>query len=234
MLAPKVGCGAGRAGAKAGVPGFSAASVHERVCRQPRLRVLAAAGAGLRAVHPASLIPPPLAAQAIMMVAAGLGFQLPLCAHLRVHSIALTASLAATWRRCSYECALAAPRQVHERAARALAAGVGKVFPLAGSQGLGALPPLAGPLPCLLVQAWLQVTVGFLIPTLFIDATAAKPVMWHVPLRRGGVQTLFLVQRAGPLLCWYLGLLAVAAVVWWQALALGAGALVGLLARAAG
>ena len=49
---------------------------------------------------------------------------------------------------------------------------------------------------CMRVQAWLQLVVGYLLPTLFIDWARKERHVWYVPTPDGGVQALTLTQQA--------------------------------------
>ncbi len=111
--------------------------------------------------------PAPLPLQATLPLIHGLGFQLPMRAHLAVQAVVLACSLATNGRRCAEECLHPYVARFYERLADGGGELAARSMPLSVPSRRDMRLPPAG--ACALVLGWTQVIVGCVLPTLVID-----------------------------------------------------------------
>jgi hypothetical protein len=142
-----------------------------------------------------------------------LGFQLPLSRSLLVQGAALAASLATNNQRCATERHIPHFQELYQAIFDKAGLLFSKVVPISIARRRDCFSAAA---PCMLVQAWGQIVLGYLLPALIMD--------WSEMHRRAleqledGRRPLRPNLRSGRAVLSYLGLFVVASALCWRGL----------------
>ncbi len=146
--------------------------------------------------------------QGSILMVIGLEHQLPMCSHLWVQSFGLAWYLSSNKQRCAFECGAPHVHQFYQLLADKAGTTFAQLKPvvMARRRSWGIIEAY----PCLLIQAWIQILLGFVLPTLVLD--------WNQST--SGASRCYSRAQSS---CVYLGLFMVAAVICWQALEVSLG-----------